>query len=62
MCLSGDARPHFTTIAAFIAQMKDTIEPLFTQVLMICDEQSHMEDMNLAHTQVLDAYLAARVA
>ncbi|WP_318479882.1 transposase, partial [Photobacterium leiognathi] len=39
MCLSGDVRPHFTTIAAFIAKMKDTIEPLFTQVLMICDEQ-----------------------
>ncbi|MBS9899164.1 transposase [Vibrio alginolyticus] len=39
MCLSGDSRPHFTTIAAFIAQMKNTIEPLFTQVLMICDEQ-----------------------
>ncbi len=39
MCLSGDERPHFTTIAAFIAQMKDTIEPLFTQVLMICDQQ-----------------------
>jgi transposase len=39
MCLSGDVRPYFTTIAAFIAKMKDTIEPLFTQVLMICDEQ-----------------------
>ncbi|SIO96631.1 hypothetical protein VSP9026_04434 [Vibrio spartinae] len=39
MCLSGDARPHFTTISAFIANMKDTIAPLFTQVLMICDEQ-----------------------
>ncbi len=39
MCLSGDERPHFTTIAAFIAQMKTTIEPLFTQVLMICDQQ-----------------------
>lgn len=39
MCLSSDVRPHFTTIAAFIAKMKDTIEPLFTQVLMICDEQ-----------------------
>ncbi len=39
MCLSGDERPHFTTIAAFIAQMKNVIEPLFTQVLMICDQQ-----------------------
>ncbi|GLT14325.1 hypothetical protein GCM10007931_13000 [Vibrio algivorus] len=39
MCLSGDERPHFTTIASFIANMKETIEPLFTQVLMICDQQ-----------------------
>ncbi len=39
MCLPGDERPHLTTIAAFIAQMKDTIEPLFTQVLIICDQQ-----------------------
>nr|WP_261883833.1 transposase [Vibrio pelagius] len=30
MCLSGDVRPHFTTIAAFIAKMKDTIKPHLT--------------------------------
>jgi hypothetical protein len=35
MYLSSDERPHVT----IIAQMKNTIEPLLTQVLMICDEQ-----------------------
>ena len=39
MSLSGDAQPHYTSIAAFVARMKDQIEPLFTQVLMICDKE-----------------------
>jgi len=39
MSLSGDAQPHWTSIAAFVAKMEDQIEPLFTQVLMICDEE-----------------------
>jgi transposase len=39
MSLSGDAQPHFTSIASFVARMKDQIEPLFTQVLMICDKE-----------------------
>ena len=39
MSLSGDAQPHFTSIAGFVANMKSQIAPLFTQVLMICDEQ-----------------------
>lgn len=39
MSLSGDVQPHYTCIAGFVARMKDQIEPLFTQVLMICDEQ-----------------------
>ena len=39
MSLSGDAQPHWTSIASFVAKMKDQIEPLFTQVLMICDEE-----------------------
>jgi len=39
MSLSGDAQPHWTSIASFVAKMKDQIEPLFTQILMICDEE-----------------------
>jgi len=39
MSLSGDAQPHYTSIASFVARMKDQIEPLFTQVLMICDKE-----------------------
>nr|WP_197517615.1 transposase [Colwellia sp. PAMC 20917] len=39
MSLSGDAQPHFTSIASFVARMKDQIAPLFTQVLMICDKE-----------------------
>ena len=39
MSLSGDVQPHYTSIASFVARMKDQIEPLFTQVLMICDEE-----------------------
>uniref|UniRef100_UPI001F2D1AC2 transposase n=1 Tax=Aliivibrio fischeri TaxID=668 RepID=UPI001F2D1AC2 len=39
MCLSGDVQPHYTSIAAFITNMSKYIQPLFTQVLMICDQQ-----------------------
>ena len=39
MSLSGDAQPHYTSIASFVARMKDQIAPLFTQVLMICDKE-----------------------
>ena len=39
MSLSGDEQPHYTSIASFVAKMKDKIEPLFTQVLMICDKE-----------------------
>nr|WP_111978906.1 transposase [Algibacillus agarilyticus] len=39
MSLSGDIQPHYTCIAGFVAKMKDQIEPLFTQVLMICDSE-----------------------
>ena len=38
MALSADSQPHFTTIAHFISSMADEIEPLFLEVLMICDE------------------------
>ena len=39
MCLSGDEQPHYTSIASFVSRMKKQIEPLFTQVLMICDKE-----------------------
>lgn len=39
MALSADTQPHFTTIAKFIARMCDVIQPLFTEVLMVCDSQ-----------------------
>ena len=38
MALSADSQPHFTTIANFISSMRDEIEPLFLDVLLICDE------------------------
>jgi transposase len=36
MALSGDSRPHFTTIAHFITTMDDLIGAVFTEVLSIC--------------------------
>ena len=39
MSLTGDVQPHFTSIASFVARMKEQIEPLFTQVLLICDKE-----------------------
>ena len=38
MALSGDSRPHFTTIAAFIAKLGDPIVSVFRDVLLVCDE------------------------
>jgi len=37
MALSADSQPHYTTIASFISNMSDVIQPLFLEVLMICD-------------------------
>ena len=39
MSVSGDVQPHYTSIAGFVAKMHEQIEPLFTQVLMICDAE-----------------------
>ncbi|MBQ4798863.1 transposase [Pseudoalteromonas sp. MMG006] len=39
MSVSGNIQPHYTSIAGFVAKMHEQIEPLFTQVLMICDEE-----------------------
>ncbi len=39
MSLSADVQPHYTSVASFVARMSEQIAPLFTQVLMICDEE-----------------------
>lgn len=39
IAVSGDSQPHFTTLAAFISDMGDTIAKLFAQILLICDRQ-----------------------
>lgn len=39
MALSADSQPHFTTLAKFIAQMSDVIQPMFTEILMVCNDQ-----------------------
>ena len=36
MALSGDSRPHFTTIAHFITTMDELIGRVFTDVLSVC--------------------------
>ena len=36
MALSADSHPHFTTIASFITNMSDVIQPIFLEVLMVC--------------------------
>jgi len=43
MALSADSRPHFTTIAAFIASMGEGAAQLFCDVLRVCDEQGLSE-------------------
>lgn len=37
--LSCDSVPHFTTIASFVSGHVEEIEDLFTQLVLICDEQ-----------------------
>lgn len=39
IAVSGDSRPHFTTLAAFVSELGDTVAKLFAQVLLICDRQ-----------------------
>ncbi|MFT4747877.1 MAG: hypothetical protein ACI8XG_001961 [Congregibacter sp.] len=39
MSVSGYVQPHYTSIEGVVAKMHEQIEPLFTQVLMICDEE-----------------------
>jgi len=39
MAVSGDSQPHFTTLAAFVSGMGDSVAKLFAQILLICDRQ-----------------------
>ena len=39
IALSGDSRPHFTTIAHFVRTLGDQIAPIFAAVLAGCDRQ-----------------------
>lgn len=39
MALSADSHPHYTTIANFISSMGDVIQPLFLEILMVCDNE-----------------------
>ncbi len=37
--LSCDSNPHFTTIASFVSGHSDAIEDLFSQIVLICDQE-----------------------
>jgi transposase len=39
IALSGDTRPHFTTIAGFVSSLGDDIARIFTQILYLCARQ-----------------------
>ena len=39
MALSGDAQPHYTTLAKFVSRMGDVIKGLYTEVIMVCDQE-----------------------
>ena len=39
MAISGDNRPSYTHVAKFVRELASQIQPLFKQVLMICDAQ-----------------------
>jgi transposase len=43
MALSADTRPHFTTIADFIATMGDEVVKVFTDVLSVCYAEGLIE-------------------
>jgi transposase len=38
--LSADSQPHFTTVANFISRMSDVIQPIFRDVLLVCQAQN----------------------
>ena len=39
IALTGDAKPHFTTIADFVSRSRDAIASVFAQVLAILDKE-----------------------
>ena len=39
MALSCNQRPDHSTIAAFVSSMKNQIKPLFTDILLVCDQE-----------------------
>jgi len=39
MALACGQRPDHSTIAAFVSSLDNEIEPLFTNVLLICEEE-----------------------
>jgi hypothetical protein len=39
MAMSCNHRPDHSTIAAFVSSMKDQIKPLFTDILLVCEQE-----------------------
>ncbi len=39
MALSGNQRPDHSTIAAFVSSMKEMILPLFSDILLVCEQE-----------------------
>ena len=39
MAISCNQRPDHSTLASFVASMKDEISPLFTDILLVCEEE-----------------------
>ena len=39
MAISCNQRPDHSTIASFVSSMKDEISPLFTDILLVCEEE-----------------------
>jgi transposase len=39
IAITGDAKPHFTTVAAFVSRSRDAIAAVFSQVLAILDQE-----------------------
>ena len=39
IAVSGDSQPHFTTLAAFVSELGESLAKLLAQVLLICDRQ-----------------------
>jgi transposase len=44
MAMSCNQRPDHSTIAAFVSSMKDQIKPLFTDILLVCEQEGLLGD------------------